>query len=213
MAREPYKETFFRTKTPVFTLRDELAFSRVLREFCPDTILLEDDLRTDYLLAPRVPDIPNSRTWRVRILMPSPGQESAWRENLVGDAVVTMPIAYFYFDRSTWEWPMPGKKWAFDPPLLGRGQLTGGFPAGNEELKKFTERVVRLVNKVTWKRSRLGLDACRWSQAGQAIGERRGLDGGRPFPADEEVTFNKYYDDDLWDDSLPEHAELRHRRT
>jgi len=105
-------------------------------------------------------------------------------------------------ERSKWEWLDPSKKWAFDLPLLGWGTLIVGFPRDDEVMKKYAGKLLRLVNKVACKGGGYGLDACLWSQAG-GIGERRGLGSGYCVDPSEEIKLNKYYDDSLWDDRLP----------
>ncbi|MEK9724528.1 MAG: hypothetical protein VW405_13735 [Rhodospirillaceae bacterium] len=60
------------------------------------------------------------------------------------------------------------------------------------------------MNKITVKGHAFGLDACLWSLAGAAVGDRRGLGSGFVIDPDEDIKLNKYYDDDLWEDRLPE---------
>jgi hypothetical protein len=71
-------------------------------------------------------------------------------------------------------------------------------------------KVLRLVGKVTWK-GHWGLDACLWSRTGGVV--RRQIEGfGGLFAPDQvppDIPLNKYYDDSLWDDRLPENAALR----
>ncbi len=211
MSRDRYPNTFYRRSTPVLTLRDELAFSRVLREFCPDVFILADDTRSPLTERQVIPTIPHSREAQVITALPSPGQEEIWAINRERGHVHIHPTCWFHLYRSWWEWPMPEKKWAFDPPLLGWARWVGSFPRDNETMKQFVMRVMRLINKVTWKRTGYGLDACLWSQAGKD--ERHGLGAGHVFPMDETVTLNKYYDDSLWDDSLPPDASLPERQS
>ncbi len=77
-----------------------------------------------------------------------------------------------------------------------------GYPRDNEALKKFAGQLLRLPNKVTARGNAIGLDACRWSQAGGD--ERRGLGGGELIDPSEKIELKKYYIDSLWDDRLPE---------
>lgn len=75
-------------------------------------------------------------------------------------------------------------------------------------MKKFATKVLRLVNKVTWKGDRrYGLEACRWSQAGGDV--RRGLGPGWQIDPAEDIQLNKFYDDSLWKDRLPEVSTMR----
>ena len=188
------------------TTRDELAFSRVLREFCPNVILagsgyVGDEYKTGY-----VPTIPLTTLSDVFIGVPAPGQARQWSLNRDMGFQIVHPWVKFELRRSKWEWWDPTRKWAFDLPLLGWGELVVGFPRENDDLKKFAMKLLRLVNKVTWKRTGYGLDSCLWSQAGK--NERRGLGAGHVFPSDETVVLNEYYDDTLWDDALPADAAL-----
>ena len=73
-----------------------------------------------------------------------------------------------------------------------------GFPNGDGDFKKYAGRVLRLVDKITWKRGSFGLHACKWSQAGGS--DRRGLGSGILIDPSEKIELNKYYDDALWDD-------------
>ena len=82
------------------------------------------------------------------------------------------------------------------------GAVVVAYPMGDDELKQFAGKILRLVDKVTWKRTGYGLDACRWSQSGGA--ERRGLGSGVLIDPNIKIEFNKYYDDALWDDRLPD---------
>ena len=188
MGTQVVPDTSFRRRSIVFNERDELAYSRVLREFDPGVeFFARTEERYD---APtiEVPNIPNAISRDVAIVLPTPFEEDWGLE----------------FERSRREWHDPTKRWAFDSPLLGYGEIVVVFPMGNEPLVKFCMRVVRLRSKVTWKRTGFGLDACRWSQSG----ERRGLGNGVLIDPNEKIELNKYYDDSLWDDRLPEQPTL-----
>ncbi|MEQ8667059.1 MAG: hypothetical protein RIC16_15175 [Rhodospirillales bacterium] len=181
-----------------------MAFSRAVREFCPDMLIAGWKHHDGYLGSPWAPNISTGDDPSPGILVPSPGQEERWHLNMEKDAIVVRPIVHLDLDRSRWERPDPTKKWAFDPPLLGWGEVTVAYPAdGNEEIVRFAGRLSRLVNKVTWKRTGFGLDACRWSQAGQPE-RRNGLGTGELIDPTEKIALNKYYDDSLWDDRLPD---------
>ena len=197
------RETFFRTNLVVLTDRDELAFSRVIREFCPDVMFMGvfagDDGKRGYPL----PSIPHDSDGRTSIMLPTPGQEDRWQLNIDMGRIMVSPWGQFYLERSKWEWMDPSKKWAFDLPLFGWGKLIVGFPRDDEEMKKYAGKLLRLVNKVTCKGGGYGLDACLWSQAG-GKDERRGLGSGHCVDPSEEIKLNKYYDDALWEDRLPE---------
>lgn len=198
------RETSFRSKSVVLTPRDELAFSRVLREFDPS----------------------------VEFSCSSPGARGRYSTPLSGVVFGDADNVWIKLDdqkvsfgrdvellkalglrergldmslkRSRWDWPDPTKKWAFDLPLLDWGEVNLSFPYGDEEYLKFAGTVLRLVDKITWKREKFGLDACRWSQAGGAV--RRGLGLGELIDPEEVIKLNRYYDDDLWDDGLTESA-------
>ncbi len=186
------RETFFRRRRVVFTDRDELAFSRVLREFSPSVMIGGGEL---------LPSIAHAGSMEVSTSMPSPSQERRWQINLDMRTYLIRPICHFDYHRSYWEWPDSMKKWAFDRPLLGWGEFCANFPAEDEEMKKFALGVFRLVTKITWKSTPFGMDACLWSQSGGDV--RRGLGDGTRIDPDEKIKFNKYYDDSLWDDVLP----------
>ena len=188
------RETYFRRKSVVLTERDELAFSRVLREFAPGVMFFEDGRRGNS--KPRLVDnIPSSREWHVWIALPSPGQEHNWRKSLNKDGMpVVTPRCSIDLRRSEWVWPDPAKKWAFDPPLLDWGELSVSFPCGDEQMRRFAMQLVRKITKVTtFGKRRYGLDACRWSQSGGK--ERRGIGAGELIDPNEKIELNKYYED------------------
>lgn len=82
--------------------------------------------------------------------------------------------------------------------MLDWAEIVVGFPNGDDGFKKYAGKVLRLVDKITWKRQGFGLHACQWSQAGGT--ERRGLGSGILINPSEKIELNKYYDDALWDD-------------
>jgi DNA-binding Lrp family transcriptional regulator len=189
------RETYFRGKSVVLTKRDELAYSRVLREFDPEISDIGDICNLD-----------RNPLWKDHTLLrvsPPEEKERLRRLQEMGVSIRGYQVV-LDFRRSKWKWLDPAKKWAFDLPLLDWGEVSVGFRMGDEELKRFAGKVLRLVDKVTWKRTGLGLDACRWSQAG--CNERRGLGDGRVINPGEKIELNKYYDDSLWDDRLPDEA-------
>lgn len=142
--------------------------------------------------------------------MPSPGQEETWNFPETEGQALDQCICRFVYRRSEWDWPDPTKKWAFDPPILDHGDFVAWFPTQDEVMKKFVMRILRLMNKVVWNGDRrYGLDACRWSQAGGKI--RRSLGGGRPVDPGADIQLNKYYDDSLWDDNLPQISTMETR--
>lgn len=183
------------------TERDELAFSRVLRELFPDVTFLEDDYKKHISEMPVLPAIPHAMTRRILIIIPSPGQETRMRLNNETGIVMIKPECRFQFDRSQWEGTLcPDKKWAFDHPILGWGRLSASFPRDDPINKKFAMRVLRSVDKVLYKKT-FGHDACRYCMEG---GPRCALGNGlRP---DEDWSFPNlgYYDDERWDDRLPD---------
>lgn len=90
-------------------------------------------------------------------------------------------------------------------------------------MKKFALKVLRLVRRVTWnfkvyplpfdvregglRSGCYGLAACRWSQMGGPV--RRAVWGRRPIPPEAKIELNKYYDDSLWGDGLPDSPTMR----
>ncbi len=201
MSLSPDRVTYLRGKSVVLTERDELAYSRVLREFCPDVMVMGNTPDNAGQRSVPLPNIPHDIDDRTTIALPAPGQEGQWKLNLDMQCLMVWPRCRLDLQRSSWEWLDPTKKWAFDPPLLDWGEVVVGFPKRDEELKRFAGKLLRLVDKVTWKRGKFGLDACRWSQAGGK--ERRGLGSGELIDPKEKIKLNKYYDDSLWDDRLP----------
>ncbi len=191
----------------VMTERDELAFSRALRESFPMVMFAEDDHRSRYSDRPVRASIAHAKTARVRVVIPSPGQEQRMKINLEMDCVMVRPECHFPYDRSHWEYPRdPSKKWAFDPPILGEGQFVATFPRDDPVNKKFAYRVMRMLNKVTRPYSKdrgvyvAGHDAYRWCREG---GPRRALGHGFRTPPDWVFPDLPYYNDDLWDDDMP----------
>tara|TARA_R110000824_G_scaffold268080_1_gene456775 strand:+ start:489 stop:1106 length:618 start_codon:yes stop_codon:yes gene_type:complete len=198
MAYYKDRETYFRSKYIGLTERDELAFSRVLREFEPGVMFFDNGkVRSE-----PVSNIPSCVSRWLDIALPSPGQERQWKLNIETRTQMVAPWVSFRMERSALVWPDPTKKWAFDPPLISFGNLVVGYPKSEPELKLFAMKLLRLVNKVTSKGNCVGLDACLWSQDGGEI--RRAVGPGIQIPREEAIKLNKYYDDTLWDDRLPE---------
>ncbi|MEQ8667055.1 MAG: hypothetical protein RIC16_15155 [Rhodospirillales bacterium] len=183
------------------TERDELAFSRAVGEFNSEKRLR---VRT------RLPEIHNgqyswdsiegdiARSYNLLFPVDVDGRSKFLRD--VGLVDFNRYVA-LEVRRSTRIWSNPEKKWAFDPPLLGWGEVIVGFPRGDDEMAKFAGKILRLVNKVTWKRTGFGLDACRWSQSDRDEA-RHGLGNGELVDPFEPIVLNKYYDNSLWDDRL-----------
>lgn len=190
------RDTSFRSKTVVFTERDERAFARALLEFDPgldgcEGFICEDSKRPNSYC-----DMMPGGNFEVSIRVIHP-EERKGIEDLdrfgLGNFVDAI---HLHYRRSHWEWPDPDKRWAFDPPLLGWGRVYVAFPRGDKELSQYALKMLRLTNKVTWKGGMFGLGACVWSQSGNSI--RRGLGNGELIPKSETITLNKYYDDSLW---------------
>jgi len=211
-----YTPRFSRSVQVAFTERDELAFSRALREFSPQAAIFERDGRADSVFTARVPSIPYARTGQVAIDLPVPGQEGEWADSADVVESAKQSICYAEFRRSHWRFLDPREPRSFDPPLLWPGLFCVWFP-NEPELKRFAMRVLRLVDKVSWKPKKepwepgpfwsggpdkRGLAACRWAQAGGSV--RRALSSGTRIRPSEDIRLNKYYDDSLWGDSLPE---------
>ena len=200
---ERYVTMSYRTKRYTFTERDELAFSRVLREFEPRTIMFEEDGRApEYQqFTACVPNITHSRSRFLNIYMPSPGQEESWTIPETYIDASRQHICRFVYERGNWAWASLDHKWVFDPPSLSNGLFTAWYPSEDDTMKKFAMRIFRLAKKVTWLKGSRGLDAVLWSQTGGVV--RRSF-GGYPISTEHPSQLNKYYDDSLWDDRLPE---------
>ncbi|MCK5545889.1 MAG: hypothetical protein KAI27_00845 [Rhodospirillaceae bacterium] len=206
------KQTFHRAKCYVLSPRDELAFSRVLREVFPDVMFAQDDYRSHPSNMPLIPSIAHSKKERIQIIIPSPGQEKRMKINHDFNTIMVQPECRFNYDRSHWEYPHDTtRKYAFDFPLLGWGEIVSSYPRDNDIYKKFSGKVMRLINKVC--SGSIGYDAMRISSEGGkrcCVGVGVHIDEPKPF---ERI---KYYQDDLWDDSpngitpLPECRGFRH---
>ena len=203
MPKRTDRQTYFRSKSVVLTQRDELAFSRVLREFDPDVQFSGNTYRpaeNNCTLVPTIAHGDADKCW-INVSHPEEKKRKKIYDDL-GLENVRQDHVSLELQRSYWNWVNPTKKWAFDPPLLDWCSVSVGYPVGNDELKKFAGTLLRLVGKITWKRGPFGLDACRWSQSGGK--KRRGLGNGELIDPSEKIELNKYYDDSLWDDRLPD---------
>ncbi|MDA8637738.1 hypothetical protein N9L49_03895 [Rhodospirillales bacterium] len=184
------------------TARDELAFNRVLREFDPNFGFSCFGFGVPRIHTTRMKSVVFGEADDVEFSFDEQKISFGRDVKLLAKLGIAQRGLRMSFSRSKWYWPDPSKKWAFDPPLLDWGKITVGFPNSDEGYKKFSGTVLRLINKITWKRTGFGLDACRWSQAGGLT--RRGLGSGILIPPEETIELNKYFDDDLWDDKLKE---------
>ena len=204
------KNYFHRSHDFVMTERDELAFSRVLRELFPEVTFLEDDYKKRFSQMRVLPAIPYAVTRRVLIVIPSPGQEARMRLNHETGIVMIEPECRVQFDRSQWENTLyPEKKWAFDHPILGWGRFSVSFPRDDTINRKFAMRVLRSINKILYKRT-FGHDACRYCLEG---GPRCALGNGLRPEGDWTFPDLHYYNDSLWDDRLPDNPTLTPQTT
>lgn len=192
------RETSFRSKSVVLTARDELAFSRVLREFDPSvrfTLFQSDHPK---IHTTRMAGIVFEEADKVSIILSLPERLRRPNAELLEAFKIAPQGLTMSLLRSNWNWPDPTKKWTFDPPLLDWANIVVGYTNGDDGFKRHAGKVLRLVDKITWKRYGFGLHACQWSQAGGV--ERRGLGSGTLIDPSEKIELNKYYDDALWDD-------------
>ncbi len=201
MPQEDIEEQYRRCQV-YLNERDEVAFSRVLRELCPQTVFFENDRRGKPEFDSIIPNIAHSRTDCVDITMPSPGQEQSWRSPRDRQEMIESRICRFSYERSRWLWHLWDRPMKFDPPEMEHGQLVAFFPAHDDTMKKFALKVLRLTRKITWGETGYGLAACRWSQSGGPV--RRIITGSKPIDPSEDIRLNKYYDDAGWDDRLPD---------
>lgn len=200
MGYREHRETSFRTKSVVLDEVDELAFSRVLREFDPTVRFSSSTDARPRIHTTRLAGIVFGESDDVFINLNDPEELRRPNADLLGAFGLHAYGLRMTLERSNWDWPDPTKKWAFDPPLLDWAKIVVGFPNGDDGFKKYAGKVLRLVDKITWKRQGFGLHACQWSQAGGA--ERRGLGSGILIEPNEKIELNKYYDDTLWDDGF-----------
>lgn len=191
------KRNFTRGQCFVLAPRDELAYSRVLRETYPDVMFVQDDHRSPISKLPIIPSIAHSATSYTKIVIPSPGQEKRMKINHDFETIMVHPECSFRYQRSHLEYfADPSKKYAFDSPLMGWGEITSSFPRDDDINKKFTAKVMRLVNKACGI-SPIGYDAMRISSEGGkrcCVGIGVHIEEAKPFE------HLKYYQDDLWDD-------------
>lgn len=201
---------FHRSRELVLSHRDELAYSRRLKETWPTALFAEDDYRNSLSQMPLVPSIAHARTVRVQIVIPTTGAEERLRLSADLGFVIVHPDVYVQYDRSHWEWPHdPSKKWAFDPPLLGSGRLIVSFRKDDPDGAVLAKKVLRTPGKITW-RGTYGLDALRWTTEGGT--ERRRLGGGEGrAPPGWTMPDKPYYRDELWEDDPPAASTLPSR--
>lgn len=193
------RETHFRGKRVVLSERDELAYSRVLREFDPEIRGIDRVFRGNRELQTGSDGLSydDSRTVCLHVFPPEAKKRlPLYREFGLNELDLRIPLD---FRRSIWSRPIRDHHWAFEE-ILNWGEVWVAFPMGDDELGRFAMKVLRLAGKVTWKRGPFGLDACRWSQTGGSV--RRGLGNGQLIDPAEKIELNKYYDDSLWDDGL-----------
>lgn len=170
------RETSFRAKSVVLTEVDELAFSRVLREFDPNVQFSSSSYGRLRRNTTSMKRIVFGESDEVHIILDTPTELRRPNTQLLDDFGLAGWHLRMSLTRSKCDWPDPTKKWVFDPPLLDWAEIVVGFPNGDGDFKKYAGRVLRLVDKITWKRGSFGLHACKWSQAGGS--DRRGLGSG-----------------------------------
>jgi hypothetical protein len=204
----PQKTRCYRTRGVYFTERDELAFGRVLREFSPRVIFFENDRRT--ALSVCIPNIPASCTECVEIFMPPPGQESSWIAPPDWVQGVKQNSCRFTFTRGGWASPgppPPGRRWLFDWPFPSRSEFVAWFPCHDINLKRFSTKVLRLIDKIVSKPpSDAGLDADGWRNARETL--TYSVRGEYPIDPEAPILSSNSYNDALWDDRLPEVSTL-----
>ncbi len=199
-----------KSREVIFTERDEVAFSRILRDRFP-TVRFQENARNhsdDILVCNRLQDCPGSRLyifvpkedWTPLILNCPPP--------LSNEFYLHKPRTHFIYYRGHWSWLPPNRKWACEMPNLTAGHVEGAYyREGDNETRLFLNTVWRLITKISvcigsrW----CGYDALRHAQERP----RRMLDGCiRPaedwrFPED-----CPYYRDELWDDDASSHPGL-----
>jgi hypothetical protein len=194
------------TKERYFILdeRDEIAFTRILRETFPNIRFVDQkrlytpeieihnwlsECNTDYVDA----FVPEQDDWSPLILPSS----------LKGEFDLHLPQRYFRIRRSSWTWSTWDRKWAFDDPTLEDGYISGSYYCETgDDVRLFLNTVWRLLTKITVNvgSSWCGYSALRWA----AKKPRRMLRGAISplenwsFPED-----CPYYRDELWNDDPP----------
>lgn len=197
------QDTFTRGRDVAMTVRDELAFSRVLRECDPNAgFQMRTPLPHSWHVSHDDPDFDGEYGAYFPFEQNEKDRERNWLLETVGLHASVRGVS-LSFRRSHWSFWSTERKWAFDSPVLDWGNIYVRYMAnGDEDLARYAMKILRLLNKVTWKRSKVGLDAARWSQMGQPT-VRNGIGNGELIGPAKRIELNKYYDDDLWDDRLP----------
>ncbi len=119
------KKNLLQHRTGCFAERDELAFSRVLREFHPEVMFFDDN--SARATQTWIPNISHATGSECSVAVPAPGQDARWQLNLDTKMLMVHPLVRLDYQRSRWEWLDPAVKWAFDPPLLDGVNLRLGI--------------------------------------------------------------------------------------
>ena len=187
MPEQPPDEEDFICEGVIFTKRDELAFSRVLRELCPAAVITQDhgDEAVQSPLA--VPNIPHAPLQCVAITLPPAN-------------------CRFEYVRSAFLLADPDKDWAIGKPeLFVLADFTVWFPPSDREAELFARQVIGLLQKVTYRHEAKNPEGLHLFTESESVWH--GLGTAQRSDLHEDIRRNKYYDDSLWDDRMPDFAD------
>lgn len=141
----------------MFSRVDEAIFSEALRQAYPHATFVDQDLSPAVTFHPSIVDCSEHRM--VGILAP---EEEGWvpsvRPHPGGVRIFSHPERHLSFDRSEWDWgpEFIQAKWAWDPPTLSRGRITGGYWPEEKDQLAFIRATWRLIERVATNRVKKG---------------------------------------------------------
>lgn len=210
MAREKRKQSTKRRQI-ILDERDEIAFTRVLREkypnigfveqilYSPSECTTKDWFSTCHPLGVIDAFVPDEENWQPTF---HPSSED-------GKHTLQLPRRTFTITRSHWLWALCDGQWGTEHPTLEPSSISGAYCRGtDDDVWLFLDSVWRLLEKITVRVDGVwcGFHALRWASENP---ERTLNRTSRPaqewvFPKD-----NPYYRDELWDDAPPHDRRLQ----
>lgn len=208
-APDPCENVRWKSRDLLFTAKDEAILSAALREAFPAVTFVEEVTQAPSQLE-WIPDVvgrtilqilvPDDKLWTPEFRHVSQG----WYE------ICNMPARHLRFHRSTWIWNdgWPDTKWAWDPPTLEAGSITGSYRVGDpreREITRFLREVWSILARISTNRLKggdprgnelmggdrlmmaeatpglywTGHHALEWCRNGANLGQRRMLMGCR----------------------------------